>query len=118
MAVTSCAKHKLMIILFLTNTIYGLASPFLPTVLQEKGISSTWTGVIFASYAISMAIASPIVGKQLEKTGHSKMLFAGIILMTTACLCFSLVDVFKSEALTIVVSIILRLIQGKKLKAP
>jgi hypothetical protein len=43
----------LMATLFMTNTIYGLASPFLPTRLEEAGVNPAWTGLIFAMYAIA-----------------------------------------------------------------
>jgi hypothetical protein len=43
----------LMAMLFMTNTIYGLASPFLPILLVDAGVDSTWIGLIFAMYAVA-----------------------------------------------------------------
>ena len=52
----------LLLVLFLSNTIYGLGSPFLPQVFVEKGISHTWTGVIFSSYAVATIFTSLFIG--------------------------------------------------------
>ena len=35
---------------FLANINYGLAAPFLPQLLEGKGIQQAWTGLIFAIY--------------------------------------------------------------------
>ena len=55
-------KANILFMLFMASAMYGVAAPFLPTFFEAKGISSSWTGVIFASYAVSMALISPITG--------------------------------------------------------
>ena len=107
---SNCPKYRLMCLLFLVNTIYGLASPFLPQVLEEKGVTSTWTGIIFASWAFSMVFTAPIVGKMLHKTGHAKMFVFGVSLMSSCCLCFGLIEKIESTASIIATSISLRML--------
>ena len=109
-------KAKLIIctILFLSNTIYGLASPFLPTILDDLGIDSLWTGIIFGSYAIAAAIVSPIAGSIIDKCGHAKMLSLGTILMSIACTSFGLAEYLEGNNTAIIVAAIcLRVLQGK-----
>ena len=55
---------------FLANTLYGLAAPFLPSLLEAKGVQSVWTGIIFASYAIAMIFMSLVAGKIVDRIGH------------------------------------------------
>ena len=82
----------LLLVIFVSNTIYGLASPFLPTVLEEKEIDSVWTGIIFAAYAVASIFASLAAGKLLDKIGHNKILCAGCALMAGSIACFGLIE--------------------------
>ena len=109
-------KAKLIIctILFLSNTIYGLASPFLPTILDDLGIEALMTGIIFGAYAIAAAIVSPIVGLIIDKCGHAKMLCLGTILMSISCTSFGLAAYLEgNNTAIIIVAICLRVLQGK-----
>ena len=98
--------------IFLSNTIYGLASPFLPVLLESVGVSSTWTGLIFASYAIAGTIVSPIVGNIIEKVGHKKIMATGSLLMATACISFGFAKYLENKLIIIICGICLRLLQG------
>ena len=110
------AKLIICIILFLSNSIYGLASPFLPTLLDELGVASTWTGVIFAIYAVAGAITSPIVGAVIDSCGHAKLLAFGTILMAIACTCFGFGKyIDDSNTNVIIMAICVRIVQGKSL---
>eukprot|EP00353_Schmidingerella_taraikaensis_P006822 CAMPEP_0185568234 /NCGR_PEP_ID=MMETSP0434-20130131/1255_1 /TAXON_ID=626734 ORGANISM="Favella taraikaensis, Strain Fe Narragansett Bay" /NCGR_SAMPLE_ID=MMETSP0434 /ASSEMBLY_ACC=CAM_ASM_000379 /LENGTH=67 /DNA_ID=CAMNT_0028182679 /DNA_START=119 /DNA_END=318 /DNA_ORIENTATION=+ len=61
--------------------MYGLAAPFLPALLEERGVASTWTGLIFGIYAISMVVFSLITGKIVDKVGHNKIMAIGTFVM-------------------------------------
>ena len=98
---------------FLSNTIYGLAAPFLPALLAEKGIASTWTGVIFAAYAVSMVFVSLAVGKVLDRIGHAKIMAFGALLMALSIASFSSAIYIESNAAIIAVAVLLRACQGK-----
>ena len=75
-------------VLFLSNTIYGLASPFLPVLLESRGIKETWTGLIFASYAIAYCIMAPIIGMLIDKVRHNRIMALGILLMSLSIASF------------------------------
>ena len=77
---------------FISNTIYGLASPFLPTVLELKDVSSVWTGVIFSAYAIAATIVSILTGLILDKIGHNKVFMFGAFLMSGSIIAFGFIE--------------------------
>jgi len=60
----------ILVVLFLDNTSYGMAVPFLPILISKRGISSIWTGLVFSSFSIAYTIVSPFVGAILDKVGH------------------------------------------------
>ena len=104
-----CSIYILVLAIFVSNTIYGLASPFLPTVLEEKQISSIWTGVIFAAFAISSSITSLLVGKILDSIGHNKVIMFGCILMAICIASFGLIEQIDQGKYVILLSIVLRI---------
>ena len=102
----------IVLIVFLANTIYGLASPFLPPLLEARGIDTSWTGLIFASYAIGVTIVAPIVGTVIDKFGHKKIMGTGIILMATCCGTLSMGEYLDNNKALIGAGIALRFFQG------
>ena len=100
----------ILLTIFLSNTIYGLASPFLPVVLEEVGVSTTWTGLIFASYAIAGTIVSPIIGAVIDKVGHKKIMATGSILMSAACISFGFVKYIHNNTFIVLCGVLLRLL--------
>jgi MFS family permease len=103
----------ILTVLFLSNTIYGLASPFLPKLLEDRGIEETWTGVIFAAYAVAYTIMAPIVGVVVDKYGHNRILTLGILVMAGSIACFGTTIYLESNTSLIGVSIALRMFQGR-----
>ena len=93
---------------FLANNIYGIASPFLPVILEEVGISSTWIGLIFASYAIAGTIVSIFIGGVLDKIGHKQVMATGCLLMAAACVAFGLCKYLDDNKIIIICGVILR----------
>ena len=99
--------------ILISNSIYGLASPFLPTVLEEKEITSVWTGVIFSSYAVATIFTSLVVGKIIDSIGHNRIIMFGCFLMAVSIGCFGLIEGIVQNEQVIAISILLRLGQGK-----
>ena len=87
----------LLITIFVVNTIYGLASPFLPSVLEEKDVSSIWTGIIFSTYAVAATIMSIVTGGCLDKLGHKTVITVGAFLMSAAIICFGFITDIDSK---------------------
>ena len=103
----------IVLIVFLANTIYGLASPFLPPLLEAQGINTSWTGLIFASYAIGVTVSAPIVGSLIDKLGHKKIMATGVLLMAACCGVLSLAKYLEGNNGAIIgAGIGLRFFQG------
>ena len=85
-----CSLGIILLTTFLSNTIYGLAAPFLPHLLEEKGIETFWTGLIFAAYAIATIFVSLIAGMIIDCVSHAKVMFIGTLLMSASIAAFSL----------------------------
>ena len=100
--------YLILAMLGMTNTIYGLASPFLPTLLDDAGIDETWTGLIFTVYAIASMITSLIVGKIIDRAGHRCMITAGSVLMAASIFCFGLVYRLNDKLTIVLLFLILR----------
>ena len=81
----------LVLAIFVSNTIYGLASPFLPNVFEDKDIESVWTGVIFAAFAIASTFSSLFIGKVLDSVGHRNVIVFGSMQMAASMSLFGLV---------------------------
>ena len=111
-----CDSQLLIVLLtiFFSNTIYGLAAPFLPTVMEERGVDTTWTGLIFAMYAIAVILVSLVAGKTIDYFGHSRIIAFGSLLMAASIVGFGMVDKLHSQGLLIGVSLLLRALQGKQ----
>lgn len=82
---------------------YPIPSPFLPGVLEKKGISEEIVGVIFSSMTATMFLLSPFVSvltkrfsRKVQKSTSNltpKALFvSSLILEATAIACFAFVD--------------------------
>ena len=93
---------------FFSATMYGLASPFLPTVFEEKDIPSIWTGVIFSIYAVAYMIVSLFVGKILNKVSHRTIITSGCFIMGLSVAGFGFIERFSTEY-CIALSILLRI---------
>ena len=108
-----CNLCIILLTTFLSNTIYGLAAPFLPQLLEAKGIEPTWTGLIFAAYAIATIFVSLIAGKIVDRVSHAWIMFIGTLLMSGSIAAFSIAFDLEENWEIIAFSIGLRLAQGK-----
>ena len=79
----------ILVIALISNTIYGLAAPFLPKLLENKGIASSWNGVIFAVNSISMVVVTLIAGQIVDSIGLSRLMSYGSLLMAVSIACCS-----------------------------
>ena len=98
--------------LFIANSIYALAAPFLPVELEAKGISSSMTGVIFAIYAVASVFAALVCGMYLDLFGHRCMLIFGSLLMAASIACFGVIENMTDKTVISVLAVALRIFQG------
>ena len=103
----------ILVTAFLVNTMLGLAAPFLPALLDEKGVSASWTGLIFGIYPVSGFTFSLITGMCVDKVGHNRVMSLGAIIMTIAVFSFAAAIEFNDTTIVIAYSLLLRIIQGK-----
>ena len=73
----------------LTNTSYGLSAPILPQLLEDRGVASSWTGFIWASFAIGVILVSLIAGSIVDRVGHSRLMTIGAAVMASAIAAYS-----------------------------
>ena len=99
----------ILAVLLLSNTIYGLASPFLPRLFVERGIAESWTGFIFACYAIAYSVMAPIVGMIIDKASYKLIMTCGIILMATSIASFGFSTYISSNSCLIGTATLLRI---------
>ena len=99
-------------VVLVSNLSYGIASPFLPQTLEDKGIDSTWTGLIFGVFAIASFLASLCIGKVLDKVSHRFILAIGSILMGLSIFGFNFIIDIEGEANGILLALALRMVQG------
>ena len=98
----------LLTIIFIANTIYGLAAPFLPVELEAKGISTSMTGVIFAIHAVASVLASMVSGIYIDLVGHRCLLMFGVLLMSASIACFGVIESLTDKTAILVLSMALR----------
>ena len=57
----------------------GIVSPLLPLYVRDMGANGVWVGIIFAMYAISNSIVTPIAGRISDRRGRKVFLTSGLI---------------------------------------
>ena len=95
-----------------TNSVYSLASLFLPTVFKEKSIPGFWVGLVFSMYSIAVVIVSPFVGTLLNKVGFANLIAIGLVLMGIAIVPVGFLMKIEDDVATLVLGILLRGLQG------
>mmetsp|Transcript_25968 Transcript_25968/g.51767 ORF Transcript_25968/g.51767 Transcript_25968/m.51767 type:complete len:462 (-) Transcript_25968:248-1633(-) len=106
------STSTILVMIFLSNTIYGLGAPFLPKLLAQKDIDQVWTGIIFAVYAVSQVCFALICGKIVDRLGHRKVMVVGALTMAAAVAAFGIVSYLDSKWQINTLCIALRAFQG------
>ena len=106
-----CCDATLMLLCMIvvcTNSVYALASLFLPIVFKEKEIAGFWVGLIFAMYSIAGMIISPVIGTILHKMGSSNFIAFGLVLMGLSIIPISYLVKIESDTGAVVFALFLR----------
>lgn len=95
----SSAKQKsaLLVVglaIFLDMLIYGLVVPILPRFAEQLGANQTEIGLLFASYAVVLFIATPIFGALSDRIGRRGPMLWGLLGLAAATLLFAFADNF------------------------
>lgn len=86
------ASHALIVAvmaLFTDMLLVSLAIPVLPLLPAVVESGSAWTGVLFASYSLSMVIATIFAGYMVDRSGPKTPLLVGLIGMGASTLLFA-----------------------------
>ncbi|MHA6619000.1 MFS transporter [Pseudonocardia sp. DLS-67] len=70
--------------------LYGSLVPLLPVLPAVAG-SSGAAGLLFAAYAVAMLVATPVVGRWVDRSGPRAPLLAGLIALAAATALFAAV---------------------------
>ena len=76
-------------ILFTDMLLQGLAIPVLPLLPSVVRQGAAATGVLFASYAVAMVIATLFAGRMVDRRGAKGLLVTGLIVLAVATLLFA-----------------------------
>ncbi|OEH92363.1 MFS transporter [Bacillus solimangrovi] len=64
----------IMLAIFTDMLMYGLVVPFLPIHAESLGASQSEIGLLFASYAIALFVATPLFGALADRIGRKKLI--------------------------------------------
>ena len=108
----TCDTTQLILytILTCTNSVYALASLFLPQVFEDKAIGGFWVGTVFAAYSIVVVLVSPFVGMVLQRCGFANLLAVGLVAMGVSIIPLGLLKTIESNTATLALGILLRVL--------
>ncbi|MGM7683866.1 MFS transporter [Cytobacillus sp. Hm23] len=78
------------IAIFTDMLMYGLVVPFLPIYATDLGASQSFVGILFASYAIALFIATPFSGALADRIGRKKMITIGLLGLGVTTIVFAM----------------------------
>jgi len=109
-------ENKILLGLVIMNlfqsTALSIISPFYPRIAQDKGINHIMIGLIFAIAPFTRFLCSFIVGIILLKLGRKKAIIISTFIVAGSFIAFSLVIFIDDKVNFIVVSMIIRSLQG------
>jgi MFS family permease len=66
----------------------GIIAPLMPVYAQQMGASGTWLGIIFAAFATTRMIFTPLFGRVSDRFGRKWFLLAGLVAFTVLSLAY------------------------------
>jgi MFS family permease len=78
------AISKIVIFIAIATTMIGVGiiAPLMPVYAQQMGASGVWLGIIFASFATTRMIFTPVFGRVSDRFGRKWFLFGGLCAYT------------------------------------
>ena len=70
----------------------GLVAPLLPLYAEDLGASGIWIGMIFAGFAISATIVTPIAGRLSDRRGRKLLICIGLLSVSIVSLSYIWAD--------------------------
>ncbi|WP_163582538.1 MFS transporter [Gracilibacillus saliphilus] len=103
--VKSSVLIVVVLAIFADMLMYGLVVPFLPVHAESLGASQSEIGLLFASYALALFVATPFFGALADKVGRKKLLILGLFALAATTLIYAFATSFW-------VLVLARLLQG------
>ena len=91
------------------NSVYALASLFLPKVFEDKEIDGFYVGLVFSMYSIACVVISPIVGKIIKRVGFANLIAIGLVLMGISIAPTGYLKHIASNEYSIMLALVLRM---------
>ena len=66
----------------------GIILPIMPLYARELGASGLMLGVIFSSYALTMALCNPVIGRIADRVGYKRIIALGLFIHVPVALLF------------------------------
>jgi MFS transporter, DHA1 family, solute carrier family 18 (vesicular amine transporter), member 1/2 len=73
----------------LDTLLYGIVIPFLPGRILALGATQVVVGMLFASYAVGLLLATPVSGWLTDRFGGQRILVFGLLLLLISTLVFA-----------------------------
>ncbi|XP_037076204.1 MFS-type transporter SLC18B1-like [Pollicipes pollicipes] len=96
----------------LFGSIGGVLVPFFPTEAQRRGVSQTLVGGVFASFAFSQFVFSPLVAKLVPVLGASRVFQVGLFTAGVSTVAFGLLDCIPDAGAFIAACYVLRVVEA------
>ncbi|OXA37015.1 MFS-type transporter SLC18B1 isoform X2 [Folsomia candida] len=92
--------------------VVSIQAPFYPAEAEKKGATASEYGLVFGVYELTIFLASPFLGKYMNRIGPKVVFNSGIILTAVSCIAFGLLDEIDNHVLFITLSFILRITEA------
>jgi MFS family permease len=60
----------------------GIIAPLMPVYAEQLGANGMWLGIIFAAFAATRMVCTPIVGRISDQYGRKWFLLGGLVAFT------------------------------------
>jgi len=71
--------NKILLINFLTLSVFNMAHPVTPTLMNAVGLPTFMFGVLYSAMAIAQFVMSPVWGTISDMRGRKKVLIIGVL---------------------------------------
>lgn len=97
MKTDTAARNGLIVVavaIFTDMLVYGIVVPILPSYALSLGVSQTAVGLLFASYAVALLVATPIFGILSDRTGRKGPMLWGLLGLAASTLFYAFASKF------------------------
>lgn len=109
-------KMLLLLTINLTNlgchSVFSILAAFFPQEAKAKGATDEMVGLIFASFACVIFVASPLAARLMSRHGKSYVYIAGVVIVSLSTISFAVADALPAGWPFTGWCLLMRLVQG------